>query len=103
MYEYAQTKQVVETVRAVGKNAWLWAKVLKDGYYNVFVDKKDVHKLRCMFDGKIYIFQRLPMCLSSAPNVLTEFMLFPTWAIKQDRPDLYYKTIKVVHSTAIIL
>ena len=28
--EYAQTKQVVETVRALGKNAWLWAKDLKD-------------------------------------------------------------------------
>ena len=30
--EYAQTKQVVETVRALGKAAWLWAKNLKDGY-----------------------------------------------------------------------
>ena len=91
--EYAQTKQVVETVRALGKNAWLWAKDLKDGYYNVSVNKKDVHKLGFMFDGKIYIFQRLPMGLSSSPNIFTEFMHFPIWAIKQDRPDLYYKEV----------
>ena len=26
--EYAQTRQVVETVQAMGKNAWLWAKDL---------------------------------------------------------------------------
>ena len=91
--EYAQTKQVVETVRALGRNAWLWAKDLKDGYYNVSVNKRDVHKLGFMFDGKIYIFQRLPMGLSSSPNIFTEFMHFPIWAIKQDRPDLYYRTI----------
>ena len=91
--EYAQTKQVVETVRALGKNAWLWAKDLKDGYYNVSVNKKDVHKLGFLFDGKIYIFQRLPMGLSSSPNIFTEFMHFPIWAIKQDRPDLYYKIV----------
>ena len=91
--EYAQTRQVVETVRALGKNAWLWAKDLKDGYYNVSVHKKDIHKLGFMFDGKIYIFQRLPMGLSSSPNIFTEFMHFPIWAIKNDRPDLYYKLI----------
>ena len=91
--EYAQTKQVVETVRALGKNAWLWAKDLKDGYYNVSVNKKDIHKLGFIFEGKIYIFQRLPMGLSSSPNIFTEFMHFPIWAIKQDRPDLYYKKV----------
>ena len=91
--EYAQTKQVVETVRALGKNAWLWAKDLKDGYYNVSINKKDIHKLGFMFEGKIYIFQRLPMGLSSSPNIFTEFMHFPIWAMKQDRPDLYYKEV----------
>ena len=91
--EYAQTKQVVETVRALGKNAWLWAKDLKDGYYNVSISDKDIHKLGFKFDGKIYIFQRLPMGLSSSPNIFTDFMHFPIWAIKQDRPDLYYKEV----------
>ena len=91
--EYAQTKQVVETVRALGKNAWLWAKDLKDGYYNVPINKSDIHKLGFMFNNKIYIFQRLPMGLSSSPNIFTEFMHFPIWAIKQDRPDLYYKEV----------
>ena len=91
--EYAQTKQVVETVRALGKNAWLWAKDLKDGYYNASVNKRDIHKLGFIFEGKIYIFQRLPMGLSSSPNIFTEFMHFPIWAMKYDRLDLYYKKV----------
>ena len=88
--EYAQTKQVVETVRALGKNAWLWAKDLKDGYYNVPIHKSDVFKLGFIFEGKIYVFQRLPMGLSSSPKIFTDFMKFPIWAIKADKPDLYY-------------
>ena len=88
--EYAQTRQVVQTVRALGKNAWLWAKDLKDGYYNVPIHKNDIHKLGFIFEGKIYIFQRLPMGLSSSPKIFTDFMNFPIWAIKNDRPDLYY-------------
>ena len=98
--EYAQTTQVVETVRALGKNAWSWAKDLKDGYYNVSVNKNDIHKLGFIFDYKIYIFRRLPMGLSSSPNIFTEFMHFPIWAMKQDRPDLYYKE---VHESVINL
>ena len=91
--EYAKTKQVVKAVRAFGKNAWLWAKDLKNGCYNVSVNKKDVHKLGFIFDEKIYMFQRLSMGLSSSPNIFTEFMHFPIWATKQDTPDLYYKEV----------
>ena len=78
--EYAQTKQIVETVRALGKNAWLLAKDLKVGYYTVSVNEKDIHKLSFIFDGKIYMFQRLPMGLSSSSNIFTEFMHFWLWA-----------------------
>ena len=91
--EYAQTKQVVQTVRALGKNAWLWAKDLKDGYYNVSINFADIHKLGFIFEEKIYLFQRLPMGLSSSPKIFTDFMKFPIWAIKTDRPDLYYVNI----------
>lgn len=35
--EYAQAKQVVETVMALGKNARLWANDLKEGYDYVCV------------------------------------------------------------------
>ena len=56
MVEYAQTKQVVETVLALEKNSWSWAKDLKDGHYNVLVNEKDIHKLCFKFKGKIYIF-----------------------------------------------
>ena len=47
--EYAQTKQVVETVWALGKNAWLWAKDLKDCYYKVSIKKEDMHELVFIF------------------------------------------------------
>ena len=95
--EYAQTKEVVEIVNALGKNAWLWAKDLKDGYYNVPIHEDDTHNLGFVFDNKIYIFIRLPMGLSSSPKIFTDFMKFPIWAIKNDRKDLYY--IKVDPST----
>ena len=41
-------------------------KDLKDGYYNVSVNKKDIHKLGFMFDGKMYMFQRFLMGSSSS-------------------------------------
>ena len=46
--EYAQTKQVIETVHALGKNAWVWAKDLKDGWHDVSVNEKDIHNLGFM-------------------------------------------------------
>ena len=88
--EDAQTKQVVETVQAMGKDAWLWAKDLQDGYYNVSVHPDDVHKLGFVFDGRIYFFARLPMGSSSSPKLFTDFMHFPLWAIKSDRQNIYY-------------
>ena len=35
--EHAQLKECVEIVNALGPDAFLWAKDLKDGYYNVSV------------------------------------------------------------------
>ena len=43
-----------------------------------------------MFDDKKYLFQRLPMRLSSSPKLFTDFMHFPSWAIKNDLPELYF-------------
>ena len=91
--EYAQTKQVVETVCALGKNAWLWAKDLMDGHYNASLNKKDTHKLGFVFDEKIYMFQGLPMKSSSFPNIFTDFMHFLILAMKQEGHDLYYKEV----------
>ena len=33
------------------------------------------------------------MVLSSSPKIFTNFMKFPIWAIKMDRPDLYYISV----------
>ena len=52
-----------------------------------------MHELGFMFDGKIYLFERLPMSLSSSPNVFTEFMHFSIWALKRDRSDLQYEEV----------
>ncbi|MCP4911012.1 MAG: hypothetical protein GY907_09930, partial [Bacteroidetes bacterium] len=65
--EYAQMREVVHIVRALGKGAYLWAKDIQDGYYNVSVHKNDIYDLGFVFENKIYIFQRLPMGLSSSP------------------------------------
>lgn len=91
--EYIQQREIIQTLQALGPNAWLWAKDLVDGYYNVSIRKADVAKLGFMFDGKIYLFQVLPMGLASSPRIFTEFMHFPLWAIKHDRPDLYYISV----------
>ena len=88
--EYAQFKECVSIVNSLGKGAYLWAKDIQDGYYNVTVHKSDIYNLAFWFDGKIYIFQRLPMGLSSSPKIFTDFMHFPIWAIKQNNPSLYY-------------
>ena len=61
--EHAQTKEIIERVRDLGKNAWLWAKDLKDRHYNVGVDKCDIAKLGFTFDDKIYVYLRLISCV----------------------------------------
>ena len=91
--KHAQTKQVVETVLTLGKNAWLWAQDLKGGYHDASVNENDVHELGFIFDDEIYIFQCLLVGLSTSPNIFTEFMHLPVWAMKQDRPDLHYKEV----------
>ena len=75
--EYIQQKELIELLIAAGPNAWLWAKDLTDGYYNISIKKSDIAKLGFIFDGKIYLYQVLPMGLASAPRIFTEFMHFP--------------------------
>ena len=88
--EYVQFRELVETIRALGTNAFLWAKDLEDGYYNVPIQIDDIWNLGFFFDGKIYVFKVLPMGLSSSPNIFTEFMFFALWAIKYNDPKLYF-------------
>ena len=91
--ECAQNKQMVETVPALGKNAWLLANDLKDDHHNASVNKKDMHELSCIFVEKIFIFQRLTVRLSSSSIIFTEFMCFSVWAMKQDATNLFYKQV----------
>ena len=91
--EYIQTKELIQIVSALGPNAYLWAQDLSDGYYNVSVHLLDINNLACMFDKKIYVFQRLPMGLSSSPKIFSDFMAFILWAVKHNRPEIYYITV----------
>ena len=90
--EYIQQKEIIEILLALGPGAWLWAKDLVDGYYNVSVREEDIAYLAFSFDGKVYAFQVLPMGLSSSPRIFTDYMHFPIWAIRNDRPELYQIT-----------
>ena len=91
--EYIQQLEIIELLRALGPKAWLWAKDLEDGYYNISIRREDIAKLAFVFDDKIYLYQVLPMGLASSPKIFNDFMHFPLWAIKHDRPDLYYLSV----------
>ena len=100
--EYVAQCEIIEKMLAVGRGAWLWVKDLEDGYHNVPVHEDDLMRLCVRFDGKVYAFQRLPMGLASSPNIFTEFMHFPLWAMSNDKdlnsapwsdPTLYYMIV----------
>ena len=79
--EYIAQCEIIERMIAVGKGAWLWVKDLDTGFHNVPVHVDDIYRLCIRFKGRIWAFQRLPMGLTSSPNLFTEFMHFPLWAI----------------------
>ena len=86
-------RELVASIKALGQGAWLCAKDIEDGYYNVSVRKQDVWFLGFYFEGQIYVFQRIPMGLSSSPGIFMRFMHFTLWAIKNNKPSLYYKQV----------
>ena len=90
--EYVQQLEIIETLRALGQGAWLWAKDLKWGYNNVPIREEDVKYLCFYFAGNIYCYQVLPMGLSSSPKIFTDFMSFFIWAAKHEKPPLHYIT-----------
>jgi len=93
--EYLQQLEIIELLHILGPGAYIWAKDILDGYYNINIRKHFVHKLGFYFDNKIYLFQVLPMGLASSPRIFTEFMHFPIWAFKHDKPHIYYKYVDV--------
>ena len=90
---YVQQKEIIETLLAVGRGAFMWAKDLVDGFYNVAIRASDVALLGFYFDKQIYLFQVLAMGLGSAPRIFDKFMQFPMWAIRHDKPELYFETV----------
>lgn len=91
--EYIQQLEIIEMIKVMGRGSFLWAKDLEWGYNNLPIHPEDVPNLCFRFDGKIYGYQVLPMGLSSACNLFTEFMHFPLWAIKQSKKPLFYVTV----------
>ena len=72
--QYTQFKEVVEVVKALGKNAWSCAKDLKDGHFNVSVDEADVYRLGFMLTERFKFFQRLDGFIISAKYVCGIFV-----------------------------
>ena len=88
--EYVQQLEIIELLRSVGHGAWMWAKDLEWGYNNVFMRHDVIKYLGFYFAKKYWFYQVLPMGLSSSPAIFTEFMHFPIWAAKHEKPPLYY-------------
>ena len=88
--EYIQQFEIIETLRALGPNAWMWAKDLKWGYNNVPIREADVRYLCFYFDERIHCYQVLTMGLASSPKIFTDFMSFCIWAAKHQKPPLHY-------------
>ena len=88
--EYVQQKELIEILIAAGRNAYLWAKDVVDGFYNISVRADLVRVFGFWFDNQIYCLQRLPMGFTASPRLFTEFMSFPMWSIRHEFPDLFY-------------
>lgn len=82
--EYIMLREIISMMVAVGTEGWLWVKDLEDGFHNVPVHSADQPRLGIHFQGKYYLFQRLPMGLTSSPFLFTKFMKFPLFAVTHD-------------------
>jgi hypothetical protein len=81
---YIWLREIITMMMAVGTDGLLWVKDLEDGFHNVPVRAVDQRRLGIRFQNKYYLFQRLPMGLTSSPHLFTKFMKFPLFAATHD-------------------
>lgn len=93
--EYMNFLELVAWVKLSGKSAFVWAKDLKDGYFNVHIAPEHGKKLGFEFDGKIWFYKVMPFGFAPAAKIFTFFMFWPLWLMKKTSPETFYHKIEV--------
>ena len=80
--EYIKLIQLVYILSLIGPGAWIWAKDLDEGFYNVRVRQDQIHQMAFAFAGLIFIPLVLTMGLTTAPFIFTVFMWYVVSAMR---------------------
>ena len=86
--EYIQLREIVYTVKSVGRGAMIWAKDLQDGYFNIRIHPEMIKSIAFVFAGLLFIPMVMVFGLSSAPLIFTMFMWYAVMAIKYANPSI---------------
>ena len=91
--EYLKIREIVFTIRAMGKGAMMWAKDLEDGYFNIKISPFHVHQIAFQFAGMVFVPMVMVFGLSSAPLIFTIFMWYVVMAIRFANTDLMWGSV----------
>ena len=91
--EYIQLKEIVFTIQQMGVGAMIWAKDLKDGYFNIKIRPEQCKSIAFVFAGLLFIPMVLVFGLSSAPLIFTIFMWYAVSAIRFTDRDLMWMSV----------
>ena len=90
--KYVSLKSIVAMTYTVGPSAWLWARDLKDGYFNIWLNPA-LRKYGTFFFANMYWIPNVLMFgFTSAPCIFTKFMHVPLKAIRMENPKIMYQT-----------
>ena len=80
--EYLKIREIVFTIKAMGKGTYMWAKDLEDGYFNIKISPSHIHQIAFRFAGLVFVPMVMVFGLSSAPLIFTIFMWYVVMAIR---------------------
>ena len=72
--EYITLIQLIYILTLIGPSAWIWAKDLDEGFYNVRVQQDQIKQMAFVFASLVFIPLVLAMGLTTAPFIFTAFM-----------------------------
>ena len=101
--QYVSLKSIIATAYSIGPSAWLWARDLEDGYFNIWLELKYRKYGTFKFANCYWIPNVLMFGFSSAPFIFTKFMYVPLKAIRMEHPAIMYKAAptKTLHPLLI--
>ena len=88
--EYLQIREIVYTIKSMGRGVYMWAKDLEDGYFNIKIKERQCKQIAFKFEDLIFIPMVLVFGLSSAPLIFTIFMWYVVMAIRFANSDLMW-------------